>query len=158
MKICRKVVSTSQEHHDHAARVDELERLGQQVPVHDAVGQAVEHGVEDAGLTVAAQPLGAFGGQRPLIRREVGEDVAEVLRVERFTDPEQPAGARGSPGTCQMPERSGLPLSRGTGPVMLILPSRVRGAPAMGVCSHCASTVRPAATHAAATIAVRQVR
>src|SRR5258708_2496304 len=57
--------------------------------------------------------------------------------------PKRPPGARGSPCTCQMPDRSGLPSNLGIGPVMLTLPSFVRGAPAVGVFVHCACTVAP---------------
>ena len=74
---------------------------------------------------------------------EVREDVAEILRIRRFAEPEQPAGRRGSACTCHTPERSGLPLSLGAGPPMLILPSRVRGAPAIGSFSHWAPTGSP---------------
>ena len=41
------------------------------------------------------------------------------------------------------PERSGLPSSLGTGPVMTTLPSAVLGAPGVGVFCHCACTATP---------------
>src|SRR5262245_15568048 len=56
----------------------------------------------------------------------------KYLELIDSPSPNKPPGARGSPCTCQRPERSGLPFDRGTGPVMLILPSGVRGAPAIG--------------------------
>src|SRR4030095_3417141 len=49
------------------------------------------------------------------------------------------------------PDRSGLPFNRGAGAVMLILPSFVRGAPAIGWFTHCAPTETPAPRH---TIAI----
>src|SRR5437763_16346968 len=62
--------------------------------------------------------------------------------------PNSPPGARGSPSTCQMPERFGLHSNLATGPVMVTLPSFVRGAPGVGVFVHCACSVAPAARHA----------
>src|SRR5262245_4029432 len=62
--------------------------------------------------------------------------------------PNSPPGARGSACTCQIPERSGLPFTIGTGPVMLILPSAVRGAPAIGWFNHWARIDTPATTQA----------
>src|SRR5204862_135409 len=78
--------------HNHAARVDDLERLRQEAAVGNAVGQAVENRIEDTRLTVAAQALGALSRQRPLIRRKVRQDVAEVFRVERLAEAEPAAG------------------------------------------------------------------
>src|SRR5579863_8238243 len=53
-------------------------------------------------------------------------------------------GPRGSASTCQIPERSGLPFTRGAGPVMFTLPSGVRGAPGVGLFSHWACADRQA--------------
>jgi len=63
-------------------------------------------------------------------------------------NPNRPPGARGSACTCQIPERSGFPFNMGTGAVMLILPSGVRGAPAIGWFNHWARTDRLAPRHA----------
>jgi hypothetical protein len=72
--------------------------------------------------------------------------------------PKSPPAARGSVWTCQIPERSGLPFTLGTGPVMLILPSAVRGAPAIGWFSHWARSDTLAAPHArTATTASREI-
>src|SRR5579885_1986404 len=56
-------------------------------------------------------------------------------------------GPRGSASTCQTPERSGLPFTRGTGPFMSTFPSGVRGALANGTC-HCPCAEQQAAKSA----------
>src|SRR5450755_3262645 len=56
-------------------------------------------------------------------------------------------GPRGSASTCQIPERSGLPFTRETGPAGFTLPSGVRGAPEVGFC-HWACAHKPAPTKA----------
>src|SRR6516162_8838579 len=53
---------------------------------------------------------------------------------------------RGSASTCQIPERSGLPFTRGTGPVMFTWPAGVRGAPGVGWFSHWARAHRQVPT------------
>src|SRR5579862_7660927 len=57
-------------------------------------------------------------------------------------NPNRP-GPRGSASTCQIPERSGLPFTRGAGPVIFTLPSAVRGAPAVGWFTHWACATKP---------------
>src|SRR5207253_4953568 len=42
------------------------------------------------------------------------------------------SSASGVGSTCQIPERSGLPLMRGAGALRFTLPSLVRGAPGVG--------------------------
>ena len=61
------------------------------------------------------------------------------LKYFEFVDspiPNRAPGTRGSPSTCQIPERSGLPFIRDTGPDMFTLPSGVRGAPGVGSFNH----------------------
>src|SRR5262245_29326338 len=56
--------------------------------------------------------------------------------------------ATGALSGCQIPERSGLPLSRGTGADKFGLPSRVRGTVGSRYTAHWALTYRGAATSA----------
>src|SRR5579872_4927390 len=64
---------------------------------------------------------------------------------------------RGEPSTSQMPERSGLPLTRGAGAARLGFPSRVRGVAESRTFSHCAG-LSSGAPKAAARIHRYRVR
>src|SRR4029077_9131132 len=68
------------------------------------------------------------------------------LKYFEFADSPTPyrPGPRGSAAACQIPERSGFPLKRGTAPVISTLPSGVRGAPGVGWFSHWAWTDKQA--------------
>src|SRR5687767_2248048 len=77
--------------HDETCRVNDLERLRQKVALRNAVGETVERRVERAQSRVLTQALGTVWRERFLTRLEVGQDVAEVLRVERLADAEETA-------------------------------------------------------------------
>src|SRR4029453_15011949 len=67
-----------------------VERRGQQIAVRNAVGKTVQRRVERSRLGVLAQSLDAERCERPLFWFEVRQDVAEIPRVERLTQAEEP--------------------------------------------------------------------
>ena len=80
-------------------------------------------------ISAPAGVSGCSSGLKP------ATNVGKKRRVRRFAKSVEP-GPRAPPSICQTPERSGLPPTRGTVPVMFTLPSAVRGALGSGLFSH----------------------